>query len=272
MEVAIFWNKLKCAVCVGLVAAAVISSFFPPIVDSQIKNHRFLMCVSSFKRPIFLSGMIYRLLNQSYKNYDISISVKGIKKEWAEKTFMKEWLPLTKNGNVFLRFDENRKQMNNFLDTVRDVDLEKYDYFCKIDDDDWYSPDYLEDINRWLNTVPDAAITRTYNAYILTENTDGVIMFPNNTNLCGPTLCFHRKVIKAALEIEKDPSKMQLYLPNEAWEYLLVWNEDRVLDHLGDAMGAAVVRSGGDPKVMYGQQYRSVMRNINNEYVSFEGK
>lgn len=246
----------------GLIGAAV-AIYIHTEMEARPKNHRFLLCISSFKRPLFLSGQLWRMMNQTYQNFDISVSVKGVDKDWADKTFMQEWRPLIETGRVILRFDPNREQMHNFLDTIRDVDLTQYDYFCKIDDDDWYAPDYLEDVNKHINSSENVSVTDSTNAYILMENIDKVIFKRNDTDFAGPTLCFSRKVIETALEIEKDPSLLKVYLPNDAELELFIAHEDRILHHLGQALGTEIVRNRGEPKVIYGWQYRSIMRNDN---------
>lgn len=264
-----FLNIFKWSLCfflMGITSTVYIKTH----IDSTPKNHKFLLCISSFKRPIFLSGQILRMMNQTYQNFDMSVSVKGVNKEWAEKTFVKEWQPLIDKGRLILRFDPNGYQMHNFLDTVRDIDRTKYDYFCKIDDDDWYTPDYLEDVNNSINSEKNISVTGSLNTYILTENINEVVFYKNNTELMGPTLCFSRKVIETALEIEKNPKLLETYLPNDAQPFLFIHCEDRVLHHLGQVLGTENLRNTGEPKVIYGWQYRSVTRNDN--YVSYEKK
>lgn len=242
---------------------AALTMFVKPISDIQQKKYKYLMCVSSFKRPIFLSGQLWRLMNQSYQNFDISVSVKGVDKHWADKTFMKEWMPLMKQKLILLRFDKNRGQMSNFLDTVRDVDLNKYDYFCKIDDDDWYAPGYLENINTYLNREEGITITLSLNSYILNESIEKNIFFVNNTELSGPTMCFSRKVIQLALEVEKNPSLLGSYVPDRSNPIYLLDREDSILHRLSVFLGKEQFRNEGYPLVMYGQQYKSVIRNDN---------
>ena len=92
------------------------------------KHYRILACVSSFKRPIFVSGQVLRLMNQSYP-VDVSLSVKGVPENFVKTTLMQEWKPFMQDGRLFVRNDKNRDQYSNFLDTVRNVDLNQYDYF-----------------------------------------------------------------------------------------------------------------------------------------------
>lgn len=59
-------------------------------------KNRILVCISSFKRPLLLSGQILRFQNQTYSDFDISVSVKGAPKKMVRSTFMQEWQALIK--------------------------------------------------------------------------------------------------------------------------------------------------------------------------------
>ena len=228
------------------------------------KNYRFLLMCSSFKRPMFLSGQIFRLMNQTYQNFDISVSVKGVDPVKSAETFEKEWRPLMQKNRLFLRYDSNKKQLSNLLDTVRSVNLDNYDYFCKIDDDDWYAPEYLESVNHSLNTTNKKVhITFGGLAYRLWEDIDTTHIDGNTSVLVGPTICVSRELLDILLELEKNPAAYKYYLPDEP--YGLEWRtEDRLIHHLGLKMGGQD-RHTKEHLVIYGQQYRSITRN--NGYV-----
>ena len=249
---------LLCAICFGI---AVASNHYagPSVLE---KKHRFLLCMSSFKRPIFISGQVFRFMNQTYQNFDISLSFKGVDESWSRLTFEKEWHQLRKDGRLFLRYDPNRRQLSNLLDTVRDMDLSKYDYFCKIDDDDWYAPEYLENINTELNKIGPADITHTTNTYVLTEDITKTYMNMNGSDMSGATMCFSRKIIEMALEIEQYPERVAEWLPEEPGG-LEIAREDRLLHHLARKIGRDKYRRSTEPLVVYGWQYRSVTRNQN---------
>ncbi len=253
---------IKIIVLLSLIVAAITTSFISPINLNQ-KEHRFLLCMSSFKRPIFVSGQIFRFMNQTYQNFDISLSLKGVDKHWSELTFEKEWKQFKEDNRLFVRYDPNRAQLSNFLDTVRDIDLNKYDYYCKIDDDDWYAPTYLETVNDELNKNPNYTISHSQNTYILTEDIKTTHISPNNTVLSGPTMCFSRKAIQAFLEVEKNPSMLSKYLSSsyQPWEFKA--REDKIMHHIARKMGAENYRTHHEPQVIYGWQYRSVTRNDN---------
>lgn len=224
-------------------------------------DKRILVMISSYKRPLLLSGQLIRFANQTYKKFDISVSVKGAPEEYVRQTFMQEWIPLIKKGKLFVRFDENKDQLANLLDTVRDVKLEDYDYFCKVDDDDWYAPTYLEEVNRWLKKGDNIAISNTTNAFILKNGETSVQMHVNNTDLSGPTMCFSKALINLALELDRDPSALE---PHYSSSYIIrskARREDRLLYELAPLVGEVQQRSTNHTQVIYGQQYPSVIRN-----------
>ncbi len=224
------------------------------------KKHKILVMISSYKRPLLLSGQIIRFQNQTYQNFDISVSIKGAPENWVKKMFMQEWQPLMAKGRLFVRFDENKNQLSNHLDTLRDIDLDKYDYFCKVDDDDWYVPTYLEHVNDWLNKNTDIAMSASRNAAVLEEdeNTAKMKMFYGETY--GPTMCFSREVMKIAFEVEKDASALEPYIDAKTVEFLRDRREDNLLDRIAKRTGKIQFRNDGIPRVIYGKQYPGVTR------------
>jgi len=258
-------SLLKLSLCILLFLVAITSSFFKQLPPSKDKEYKILLCLSSFKRPIFLSGQIERLLNQTYKNHDISVSIKGSPNDSAfRNTFLREFDRFEKTGRVRIRIDKNKSQYANLLDTMRDIDLDKYDIFCKIDDDDWYAPDYVSEVNKAFNSIPkddfEISSSTYHEGFILTENIDQTFLKKNTTGLTGPTLCFSREIIKIAFEIEENPSLIKKYIPEEG-EHAFYRNEDRFLDHMARRNGVHIERNSPYPTVIYGWQYRSVIRN-----------
>lgn len=228
------------------------------------KNNRFLVCITSYKRPIFLSGQILRFNNQTYKNFHISVAIKGVPQDWTIRTFLNEWQPLIDRGKLTIRFEDNKDQMSNFLDTVRHIDLSKYDYFCRADDDDWYTPDYLENVNKWLKKEPDIALSHSRNTVLLRngEIKDKTVhMFLNNSDLSSITMCFSREVIQALLALEQNPAALEPKISRNLVQQLAFKNEDQLFDLVAQSIGKVQFRNLEEPKAIYGQQYPSVTRD-----------
>lgn len=224
-------------------------------------KNRILVCITSFKRPLLLSGQIIRFQNQTYSNFDISVSVKGAPQEMVRATFMQEWQPLMEKGRLSVRFDENRGQLSNFLDTVRDKDLSQYDYFCKVDDDDWYAPTYLEQVNDYLVREPGVMMSETTRTVFLNDGDDSVKMGYYHGVLSGPTMCMSRRLIEMMLALEKDASALEPMFPAHQVRLLKNCCEDRLFNEVAETFSKLQYRNTVPTSVVYGRQYPSITRN-----------
>ncbi len=230
-------------------------------LNRQVKQNRILVMITSYKRPLLLSGQILRFMNQSYPHFTLSVSVKGTQKEWIEKTFMKEWLPFIEKQRLMVRFDNNRGQLHNLLDTVRDLPQAEYDYFCKVDDDDWYAPDYLEEVNNWLNKEENIAISSTRNMIVLENGVNATKMHETKSDWSGQTICVSYKIIKDLLEIEKNPRAYEGFYSADTINRLKDRNEDALIHQFARAIGGkAQERDTPKTDIIYGKQYPSITR------------
>lgn len=220
------------------------------------KQYRILVFMSSYKRPIFLSGQLLRLKNQTYKNFEVSVSFKGMETKYLNQTFMKEWKPFIDNGWLRFRIDKNRDQLANYLDTMRDIDLDKYDYFCKMDDDDWYAPDYLEDVNDWLNREHTVLSRATL---FLLRNVDSVAKTERYYGeVTGPTTCLSTNLIKVLFALEKDANTYPQLVSADTVNQLKWRNEDALFDIVAGKMGKTTTRRNTYPQIIYGHQYPGI--------------
>ena len=227
---------------------------------SEKKQNRFLLLLSSYKRPMLLSGQILRFMNQTYSNFTLSVSIKGTPQEQIKSTFFKEWQPFINQKRVYIRFDENKEQLSNLLDTARNFDISKYDYFCKIDDDDWYAPTYLEEVNVWLNQEKDIDLSMTRNAILLENGNESVTMRINNSSLAGPTMCFSQKIIKSLFALEKNPRALVPLYPEKEVLKQKAKQEDALIHHMTEKIGKVQYRHTQNENIIYGKQYPSVTR------------
>ena len=168
------------------------------------KNYKILAFIPSYRRPIFLSGQIFRLQNQTYQNFDISVSVKGFYQHESQLTFEKEWQKLIKEKRLFLFYDENStNQLVNAVRAFDKVDIFKYDYLCKIDDDDWYAPTYLETMVRHLSVQEGILISSLGNFFTLKNEGKNAHLSHLRASVLGPTFCFKPSIAQKFIEVSK---------------------------------------------------------------------
>lgn len=252
-------KKLKFLLLITMCLFCVSVHAEQPVTEK--KQNRFLLLLSSYKRPMLLSGQILRLMNQTYTDFTLSVSIKGVPNEWIKSTFFKEWQPFINQKRLYVRFDENKDQLSNLLDAARSFDISKYDYFCKIDDDDWYAPTYLEETNIWLNQEKDIDLSLTRNAILLENGKDDTVtMRINNKNLAGPTMCFSQKVIKSLFALEKNPRALVPLYPEKEVLKQKVKQEDALIHHMTEKIGKVQYRHTIKENIIYGKQYPSVTR------------
>ncbi len=251
-----FIFKLFVIYCAGMIACV----FWLEKAREFYPEHRILAITYSFKRPIFISGQVFRMRNQDYSNFKYSVSVKGVPDSAARHMLLREWQPFIDEGWLHVRFDTNKTQYSNFMDTVRGFDLDEFDYVCKIDDDDWYAPDYLKNVNRSLYEKPNATISFTNRAMTLTENIKTTVFDRNYSLLSGPTMCYRSDVVKALLSIEKNPKNVKKYIPDMDIYWYEDLREDNLFHQIARAMGEMHERKTDWWQVIFGWQYRSVIR------------
>lgn len=238
-------------------------NIYEPLIISNPKDFKILVAISSYKRPLFLSGQILRFLNQTYQNFDISVSIKGFEKQENELTFLQEWAPLIQKNKMRLTFDTNKGQLANLLDTMRGVDLSQYDYICKVDDDDWYAPAYLETLNHHLNTDTDIAVSVTPNLYHILNASTTAYLRSGYFSWPGATMCFQKKVADKLFEIEKmQASDIQKQLPPDTLvkKPYTVTGEDILIGELAQKNGKVQTRTSAIPLFVHGNQYPSMTK------------
>lgn len=222
------------------------------------KDKRFYLALASYNRPVFLSGQVLRLLNQRYQNFHIGISIKGFSKEEATDTILQEWQPFQEKLSV--RFDENKTQFSNLLDTFRKANLENYDYVCRIDDDDWYGPDYLFHLNNLLKAFDDVAITSEPMFYQVSTKKGEAVLQKTAVDHHGSTLCFSRDVAKFLLAVEKMSESELNQLGSDVAYKIKNPMEDELIMQLALRKGPILIRQMIHPQYFYNKQYPSISR------------
>lgn len=203
---------------------------------------KFLICISSYKRPIQLLGQIHRFNNQSYKNLDISVIVRGC--DNLVYNIISEECKIY--NNVFINYGENGSQINNLLDCIRQTNYSNYDYFCKIDDDDIYSLDYINNINLLINNNKN--IIGFYNNKplpVIIEKENKIILYKYIQGLYGNTLGFNYYIFEILEKISKDIKNIKtildsynIVIDNPKQYVCNNFIEDKLIDHIMKALNS----------------------------------
>ena len=170
-----------------------------------IKNQpKILELIPSYKRPVLLSGQIFRLMYQTYKNIDIRVSITGIEKNEGRLMLEKEFESLISTGKLILTYNKNtQNQFINIANTLKNIDLDKYDYFCRIDDDDWYAPTYFETIVNHLNNYPSIGLSYLMGNFVLTSEPQKAELTYTSVGPMGATHCFKKNIAEEIIKISK---------------------------------------------------------------------
>ncbi len=172
------------------------------------RQHRIAVCLASYKRYEDLQRQIYCIMTQSYENYHLFVAVKGIS-EWAYiNTVLPNFRHWIEEGRITMRYYPNKNQLSNVIDTVRDIDISEYDLFAKIDDDDFYSRDYLKTVNDFHNTIPEGN-SSYYSAFSPIRYAEkGHVCFRIiNYTVFGASMVLGKTVMQALMQCETSPEQ-----------------------------------------------------------------
>ncbi len=227
------------------------------------KQHRFLLLLSSYKRPIYLVNNVHKLLKQNYKNFNISISLKGINERVVNQFILADIQPYIQEKKVIFQQHTNSHQFKNLLNTFRNIDLSAYDYLCKIDDDDWYSPDYLKTINLIINALDNPEFIVSNEMVLLNNEKNQLYLKKETLANMGGTICFNQNFAKELLRIEKlSDSEILKIIPSDTnmkAPYFANF-EDRFINAIAHFRGNKAIYFSFKPLFIYNKQTPSVTR------------
>lgn len=204
-------------------------------------NYKILCGMTSFKRPIECIGQIYRFMNMNYDNYKLSVIVRGVDKEVYDSQIIPNVQKFIDSNRLIIKYGQNSNFLVNIIETF-DIE-EEFDYYAKIDDDDWYSLDYLKEVNEHLNWHPwccgchidPEAIHITY------KKDDNIKMRPNETGICGGTFVMNRDIINILIQVKNNLSDIDAILRGHLWPPISIHkgmrqgkNEDALMHRILD--------------------------------------
>lgn len=172
------------------------------------RKRRFALCMASYKRPLDIIRQIQSMMEQTYDKdmFHLFVAVKGIPIALYSNyiiPFIKKYID---EGRLTIRVASNTNQLSNFIDCTRALDVDDYEYFVKIDDDDLYNPEYLDKVNTFLATLPEG-FSALYegNTHCLIDR-GGYILPGKKLAVCfGASMVMHKDVYNLIRRSETDP-------------------------------------------------------------------
>lgn len=115
----------------------------------------FSIIIPLFNKAAYAEKALYSVVNQSFQNFELIVIDDGSTDKGAqlvEDMFRSQGLLPDKYKLI--------KQQNQGVSTARNngVKLAVYDYIAFLDADDWWAPDYLENIKKLIDKYPHAGI------------------------------------------------------------------------------------------------------------------
>ena len=227
------------------------------------KENRFLLLLSSYKRPIYLVNQVHKLLKQNYKNFNISISLKGINENVVNSLILPNIQPYIQEKRIIFQQHKNEHQFKNLLNTFREIDLSSYDYLCKIDDDDWYASDYLKTVNLTINALDNPKFIVSNEMILLNKEKNQLYLKKEILANMGGTICFNPNFAKELLRIEKmSNEEISSILPSDTNLTAPYFSnyEDRLFNAIAHFRGDKAVYFSFKPLFIYNKQTPSVTR------------
>ena len=168
----------------------------------------------SHNRYKMLRECIFSISYQSYRKILHSINVSHDKdSKYIETLFDDINIP-----NVRITYNVNSNQHQNYMRCFEDIDIDTFDLFVKIDDDDIYKKDYVKNIVNFFLNNKDTDIVSSKIIYQLNGNK----IYKNNYNHLGGnpegssfkmpmTFAFNIKALKAIISLKSNSFEDKLW-------------------------------------------------------------
>ena len=236
-----------------------------PLTQNKIDKTRFLLLLSSYKRPVYLTDLIARLNNFNYNknDFDIAVSVKGVSSDVVDNLLLSDFEEDIKTGHLIFKTDENKNQFTNLLNTYRDIDLSNYDYLLKIDDDDWYHKDYLKTLHLILTTLNHPDFIVSNNLTYLRMNASFSFLKQGQASNMGSSICMKTNFATELLKIEKmEDTAIEKLIPSDSnlKAPFKIAYEDRFINALAHQAEKKYIYFTNVPLFIYNKQNASITR------------
>lgn len=211
-----------------------------------------LCFTTSYNRPYELYNTINSVLNQTYKDikYSVAINIDNKEDESKYKLLLKE-LATDKRLNIL--FTKNKSQHENYLYPIKNGKYENYNLFIKLDDDDIYKPDYIENIiNIYKQKKPDvisAKISTQINgSKIESGSFESIGVWQpdvsSSTKFGMPfTYAFNKKALSILFKLTADELSSIHAFEDPGWR--TKWRESGIKSYVIDKFTSAIYRIHG---------------------------
>ena len=195
----------------------------------------------SYNRPYHLYNTILGILNQTFQNFDYSVVI-NIDEAAQKQQYLKLLSPFLKDKRLKLFFSKNDAQHNNYLKPIREVSdsLNHYNLFIKIDDDDIYYPDYIEDIiteyKKHDADIISCIITQRINATVIESGLfESIGVWEPDTKSKVKfgmpfSYTFNRKALDIVLKLSSQDVQAIHFFEDPAWR--TKWRENKLKSHV----------------------------------------
>lgn len=119
-------------------------------------DYKILGCMTSFRRPMECMCQIFRFMSMDYPNFKMSVIVRGVGPRIYNQ-IIDNVQKFIDEGRLIIQLKDNYDHLTNLVQ-CGEIE-EEFDYYAKIDDDDWYCMNYLNEVNTALNSIENCSGT-----------------------------------------------------------------------------------------------------------------
>ncbi len=203
------------------------------------------------------------MMNQTYSNFHLFVAVKGITENVHDAILMEYFRHFIEDGRLTLRLFPNKNQLSNFVDTVRDLDISEYELFAKIDDDDFYGLEYVDQVNRFHSMIPAHHSSRVMKHRYISSRAGFSTLEENHESCLGSSMVLTREAMELLMECEKNPHRIKELLPagehEQHWGYKFGFAEDNMMRFIMNQKGW----SSRDPFLDEEQSFHYIVQRSN---------
>ena len=116
---------------------------------TSTKRLKVCLFTASSHRPIFLRHCIFQLQQQTYPHHhSIYVNSNHFKTESDSTNYLQfvSDIRVKAPNKIFLGYGKTRHQHDNHMEALNLVKANHYDLYLKVDDDDIYFPNYIENV------------------------------------------------------------------------------------------------------------------------------